>query len=101
MRNWVNPFVLLVHIPYDQPKTCHSACQGLKTGSQGRMDHPRNPEKATAQFKRAQNDYLVNLNAELELRQLHDKLDHQMVHQWRRLLEIQQIQIDLLQQLRQ
>lgn len=50
--------------------------------------------------ERAQNDYLINLKAELELRQLHDKLDHQMVHQWRRLLEIQQIQIDLLQELR-
>lgn len=46
--------------------------------------------------QRAENDYQVNLKAELELRLLHDKIDHQLTHQWRRLLEIQRIQIDLL-----
>lgn len=50
--------------------------------------------------KRAQNDYLVNLKAELELRQLHEKIDYLLAHQWQRLLEIQQIQIDLLQDMR-
>ncbi|AGT07428.1 membrane protein [Paracoccus aminophilus JCM 7686] len=48
---------------------------------------------------RAENDYQVNLKAELELRLLHDKIDHQLSHQWRRLLEIQRIQIDLLHEM--
>ena len=45
------------------------------------------------------NDYLVNLKAELEIRLLHEKLDHLLRHQWERLLEIQEIQIELMNQL--
>jgi len=48
---------------------------------------------------RSRNDYQVNLKAELEIRQLHDKIDHLLSHQWERLVEIQQIQIDLLSEL--
>ncbi|WP_207101556.1 DUF1003 domain-containing protein [Paracoccus shandongensis] len=50
--------------------------------------------------RRAENDYRINLKAELELRQLHEKIDHQLTHQWRRLLEIQRIQVDLLHEMR-
>jgi uncharacterized membrane protein len=46
---------------------------------------------------RADNDYLVNLKAELEIRQLHEKIDHQLAHQWEKLTELQQIQIDMLE----
>ena len=45
---------------------------------------------------RSQHDYRVNLKAELEIRQLHDKIDHLLSHQWERLVEIQQIQIELM-----
>jgi len=48
---------------------------------------------------RSQHDYQVNLKAELEIRHLHDKVDHLLSHQWERLVEIQQIQIDLLSEL--
>ena len=48
---------------------------------------------------RSQHDYQVNLKAELEIRHLHDKIDHLLSHQWERLVEIQQIQIDLLSEL--
>jgi uncharacterized membrane protein len=41
----------------------------------------------------------VNLKAELEIRHLHDKIDHLLSNQWERLIEIQQIQIDLLSEL--
>ncbi|MEQ5872413.1 DUF1003 domain-containing protein [Sagittula sp. NFXS13] len=46
---------------------------------------------------RAENDYRVNLKSELEIRLLHEKIDHQLAHQWERLAELQQIQIDLLE----
>jgi uncharacterized membrane protein len=49
---------------------------------------------------RSMNDYQVNLKAELEIRHLHQKIDHLLSHQWDRLLEIQQIQIELIQELR-
>lgn len=45
---------------------------------------------------RSQNDYQINLKAELEIRHLHEKLDHLLSHQWDRLAQIQEIQIDLL-----
>ena len=47
---------------------------------------------------RAENDYKVNLKAELEIRHLHDKIDHQMARQWERLAAIQQIQIEMLEE---
>lgn len=48
---------------------------------------------------RSENDYVVNLKAELEIRQLHEKIDHLLAHQWSRLVEIQQIQMDVLSEL--
>jgi uncharacterized membrane protein len=48
---------------------------------------------------RAENDYKVNLKAELEIRHLHEKLDHLLRRQYNRLFEIQQIQIELLQEI--
>jgi uncharacterized membrane protein len=48
---------------------------------------------------RAQHDYQVNLKAELEIRQLHEKVDHLLSHQWERLVEIQEIQLELLSEM--
>lgn len=48
---------------------------------------------------RAEHDYRVNLKAELEIRHLHAKMDLLLTHQWQRLLEIQQVQTDLLEEL--
>jgi uncharacterized membrane protein len=46
---------------------------------------------------RSQNDYRVNLKAELEIRHLHEKIDHLINRQWERLAEIQQIQLEIMQ----
>ncbi len=48
---------------------------------------------------RSQHDYQVNLKAELEIRHLHEKIDHLLIHQWDRLAEIQEIQLELLSEL--
>ena len=48
---------------------------------------------------RSENDYQVNLKAELEIRHLHEKLDVLVKHQWQKLLEIQQIQMDFMKEL--
>jgi uncharacterized membrane protein len=48
---------------------------------------------------RSQNDYRVNLKAELEIRQLHEKMDHLISRQWQRLAEIQQLQIELMEEM--
>jgi uncharacterized membrane protein len=49
--------------------------------------------------RRAELDYQINLKAELEIRHLHEKLDHLLHHHGERLLEIQTIQTELLRQL--
>ncbi len=48
---------------------------------------------------RSEHDYKVNLKAELEIRSLHEKMDHLMLKQWQRLLEIQEVQLDLMRDL--
>lgn len=48
---------------------------------------------------RSENDYQINLKAELEIQHLHEKLDHLLMHQWDRLAEIQEIQLDLLSEM--
>ena len=47
----------------------------------------------------AEQDYKVNLKAELEIRLLVAKIDQLRHHQWQRLLEIQKIQTDLMQEI--
>ena len=47
----------------------------------------------------ADQDFRVNLKAEIAIMNLHEKLDHLLHTQWERLLEIQQVQIDMLSDL--
>ncbi len=49
---------------------------------------------------RSLNDYQVNLKAELEIRHLHEKIDHLITKQWQRLAEIQQLQLEIMQESR-
>ena len=49
--------------------------------------------------QRGEHDYKINLKAELEIKLLSEKIDHLLVHQNKRLLEIQEVQIDYLEDL--
>ena len=46
---------------------------------------------------RAEQDYRINLQAELEIRHLNEKIDHLVMHQWQRLLEIQKVQMEIME----
>lgn len=48
---------------------------------------------------RSRNDYIVNLKAELEIRNLNEKMENLLVYQWQRLMEIQKIQTDIMNEL--
>lgn len=50
---------------------------------------------------RSQHDYQVNLKAELEIRLIHEKLDHLLTRQWQRLMETQTTQIEEIGEIRQ
>src|SRR5262249_40398786 len=45
---------------------------------------------------RSESDYRVNLKAELEIRHLHEKMDHLISRQWQRLGEIQQRHLEIM-----
>lgn len=47
----------------------------------------------------AEHDYLVNLNTEMEIHQLHKKIDHLLINQGQRALEIQNIELELMEDL--
>lgn len=46
--------------------------------------------------KRSENDYMINLKSELEIRNLHQKIDLSTEEQYKHLCEIQQQQIELM-----
>jgi uncharacterized membrane protein len=50
--------------------------------------------------KRSVNDYLVNLKAEIEVRNLHQKIDLLMAEQMQTLFDIQKAQMDLMEEIK-
>ena len=49
--------------------------------------------------ERAKKDYMINLKSELEIRILHEKIDHLIMHQEQSLIEIQRIQLDMMKEI--
>tara|TARA_R100001369_G_scaffold92896_1_gene141107 strand:+ start:134900 stop:135595 length:696 start_codon:yes stop_codon:yes gene_type:complete len=47
--------------------------------------------------ERAKQDYMINLKAELEIRTLHEKIDHLIINQQQELLNIQQVQVEMME----
>ncbi len=46
------------------------------------------------------NDYKVNLKSEIEIKTLHEKIDHLLLDQWSKMMEIQQLQMEMLEDIR-
>lgn len=57
------------------------------------MSQNRQEEKDRA---RAKKDYMINLKSELEIRMVHEKLDHLIMHQQQELIEIQKVQVEMM-----
>jgi len=49
---------------------------------------------------RSENDYKVNLKSEIEIRTLHEKVDHLLLDQWSKMMKIQEMQIDILEEIK-
>lgn len=45
---------------------------------------------------RSKKDYMINLKSELEIRTLHEKIDHFIIDQQQELLELQKVQIEMM-----
>lgn len=50
---------------------------------------------------RAEHDYKINLKSEIEIRTLHEKVDHLLLQQWSEMMEVQDLQLELLQEIRE
>lgn len=57
------------------------------------MSQNRQEEKDRSRSKK---DYMINLKSEIEIRMLHEKIDHLIMHQQQELLEIQKVQIEMM-----
>ncbi|MDD3005020.1 DUF1003 domain-containing protein [Flavobacterium sp.] len=49
--------------------------------------------------ERAKKDYMINLKSELEIRILHEKIDHLIMHQEQSMIEIQRVQMDMMKEI--
>ena len=50
---------------------------------------------------RAEHEYEINLKAEIEIRKLHERMDHLLMHQWQHLMDIQQLQVNMMEEINQ
>jgi len=49
---------------------------------------------------RSENDYKVNLKSEIEIRTLHEKVDHLLLDKWSKIMKTQEIQIEILEEIK-
>lgn len=49
---------------------------------------------------RSESDYKVNLKSEIEVRTLHEKVDHLLFDQWSKMVELQEMQLEILEEIK-
>ena len=92
----INSFILYVHPPDPYPYILLNLILSCLAAIQAPIIMMSQNRKEAKDRLRSEHDYQVNLKAELEIRHLHEKLDHLLSHQWERLAQIQEIQLELL-----
>ncbi|MCU0445298.1 MAG: DUF1003 domain-containing protein [Microscillaceae bacterium] len=89
---WYRPFDPYPYILLNLLLSCLAAIQApIIMMSQNRME--------ARDRMRSENDYQINLKAEIEIRNLHEKIDHLMQYQWQKVMETQEMQLELLRDL--
>lgn len=98
---WIgmNSVVLVLHPPDPYPFILLNLVLSCLAAIQAPIIMMSQNRQETKDRLRSEHDYQVNLKAELEIRHLHDKVDHLLSHQWDRLAQIQEIQLDLLEEI--
>ncbi len=95
----INSVVLILHPPDPYPFILLNLVLSCLAAIQAPIIMMSQNRQEAKDRLRSQHDYQVNLKAELEIRHLHDKIDHLLSHQWDRLTQIQEIQLDLLSEI--
>ena len=92
----INSFILYAHPPDPYPYILLNLILSCLAAIQAPIIMMSQNRQEAKDRLRSEHDYQVNLKAELEIRHLHEKLDHLLSHQWERLAQIQEIQLELL-----
>lgn len=95
----INSAVVLLHPPDPYPFILLNLVLSCLAAIQAPIIMMSQNRQEAKDRLRSQHDYQVNLKAELEIRHLHEKIDHLLSHQWDRLAQIQEIQLDLLSEI--
>jgi uncharacterized membrane protein len=95
---WIgaNSFILYAHPPDPYPYILLNLILSCLAAIQAPIIMMSQNRQEAKDRLRSEHDYQINLKAELEIRHLHEKLDHLLSHQWERLAQIQEIQVELL-----
>jgi len=98
---WIgmNSFVLVFHPPDPYPYILLNLVLSCLAAIQAPIIMMSQNRQEAKDRLRSQHGYQVNLKSELEIRHLHEKIDHLLSHQWERLAQIQEIQLDLLSEI--
>jgi uncharacterized membrane protein len=95
----INSIVLVMHPPDPYPFILLNLVLSCLAAIQAPIIMMSQNRQEAKDRLRSQHDYQVNLKAELEIRHLQEKIDHLLSHQWDRLAQIQEIQLDLLSEI--
>lgn len=95
---FVNSAALLLQKPFDPfPYILLNLALSTLAALQGPVIMMSQNRQAAKDRLEAQHDYEVNMMAEIEIRDLHDKMDSLRLKQWHELWQMQQHQIELLE----
>jgi uncharacterized membrane protein len=100
MTVWVGLNVYLVKKPFDPyPFILLNLLLSTIAALQAPIILMSQNRKEEKDRQRASNDYLINLKAEIEIRNLHQKLDLLISEQMKSMFEIQKAQVDLMEEI--
>jgi len=90
----------LLHKPFDPfPYILLNLCLSCLASIQAPVIMMSQNRQEARDRLRSENDYQINLKAELEIRAIDAKMDQLLTHQWQHLLEIQQIQTEMVEEM--
>jgi uncharacterized membrane protein len=96
---FINVFILVTHAFDPYPFILLNLILSCVAAMQAPVIMMSQNRQETKDRLRSEHDYQINLKAELEIQQLHEKVDHLILKQGQRLMEIQEVQVELMQQI--
>jgi uncharacterized membrane protein len=101
MLVWVVANIYLIRTPFDPfPFILLNLLLSTVAALQAPVIMMSQNRKEEKDRQRAGNDYMINLKSEIEIRNLHDKIDLLMTQQMKTLFDIQKTQMDLMQDIK-